>query len=320
MNRSTHLFVVLLAGCAEWFLPEPPPEDAYLVWQRTPDGLQTTWLNNVGESLSEHPGLVLSWGGGLWRLQQSSSSHPSLDCSCVMSRSDPFSEDAPSAECMQDSTIETATLLGPSAFSLPILTVPVSQSWQSDQQQSLTIRGSLGPYLLYAIDRSSYACGAAHGTSTSSFHVLDLRAPEGGALSLDVLLPDLELGALAPDLLEGARSRLVSEEGDESGLLDPSASPSLTALSTSWTSTGLQVSAQVTFEVCYACGDGQWSAYTRSEQHLLGVVPAALAEHVTPLPAAVSSWAQDAGVDDGWGYSVYTGTPEALAAARSSLP
>lgn len=324
MHRTVILLFLLVPGCFEWPSSPPPPppsaEDAYLIWQDSPEGLTTLWLSATGERVSEHAGLVLSWGGSLWRLESSTSPHRALDCSCVMRGPEPFASDIPPTECTSDSTIATATLHGPGALSVPLLAAPAPESWQSDHEQSIQIHGSLGPYLMYAVSQSSYFCGAAHGTSASQFYVFDLRRPSAGAHGLELLLSSSELRVLSPDLLESARARLVTAEGEGSGLLDPTASPRLTALSTDWTPTGLSVTAQLTFEVCYACGDGLWSAYTRSEQHPLPSVPSAFAEHVMPLPSVVSSWALASGEAGRWGYSVLEGTPEALTAARSSIP
>jgi hypothetical protein len=317
------LAVLILSGCGGWFEPPPPPspEEAHLAWAVGASGIETTWLSPAGAELSRHSGLAVAWDGGLWRLITEDVARAQLDCTCVLEQADPFSTDAPPTDCQQPGTIEVTTLRGPGQQALVLSEAEGLDPWVSEPELRVDVLGQLGPHLLLSRTSDGYSCGAAHGFHLVEFLSVDLRTP-AATQAVGALLSDEALAELAPEAMEKAREALmVSGEVGEEGLLDPDAPLKLTALLAEQTDGGVQLTAQLTAETCYACGDGLWGDYSRSHRLVLSKLPPSLAAFSAPPPPVVQQWASS--LPEGterWGYSVLRALPAILDQARATLP
>ncbi|MCA9609382.1 MAG: hypothetical protein KC619_27465 [Myxococcales bacterium] len=144
-------------------------------------------------------------------------------------------------------------------------------------EHEIRLEGSVGPYLFF-VERLSVTAFGAHGAEEMRAVVWDLSA----AAPADVAT-DRELARWEPEATRRARALPEVEED---------ASVSFVAFHPRWSPEGLAVELQVSAETCYACGDGEWSDYTRSARIALPEPPERLA---IPLPA----WAREAATRDG---------------------
>lgn len=160
--------------------------------------------------------------------------------------------------------------------------------------QSLSIDGVLGPYVLGREQRWQYSCGA-HGSSEVEAYFVDL---EHGAVLRGSAYP---LPAIPVAGFEAAGSQLVAES--DGMLASDDVEPSLltpTALLPGFSDGRFFVRLQLTVDACYACSDDRWSSYTRSTRiHVqtpspfveLPAYPAAVAAFVRRHPGTIGvSW------------------------------
>lgn len=316
------LLVLSGTGCVDWYSdpvppPLPTPEDAYLIWTAGEGGVQTTWLDATGAEVMSRGGLVVAAGDSLWQVLVAPNKVDVVDCGCLMEQPDPFAEETPPAACLKKQDISSTTLHATDGRTVPLL-VPELEPWTGDPSFDLDVYGTVGPYMMLVTSTSGYSCGAAHGFYASSFSVLDLSAPEAGLQPIEAVLDQAELAKLAPDAAKKARAALMKGEGGLDGLMDPDAPLSLTALQPIWSTEGLSLTVQLTGDACYACSDGEWSAYTRSHRLSLPQVPEKLRPYSDAPPAPVVAWVS-AHPSERWGFSVLHNTPEALAAQRGKL-
>jgi hypothetical protein len=141
--------------------------------------------------------------------------------------------------------------------------------------------GSIGPYLFVREHTYAYACGA-HGSTGVTQTVWDLSR----RAQADILDPD-EHGAADTIGRASAQRLLTPEEGEEQVALENityvASIPRY--LAHGW----LSVEHAYTTFACYACGDGEWSSYTRSVHVPAPHLPARAREFVRP-PAAVTAY------------------------------
>jgi hypothetical protein len=140
-------------------------------------------------------------------------------------------------------------------------------------QHHVTLLGSIGPYLF--INETSYvfACGA-HGNEMASAMVWDAEA--GKAIDLWAELPN-------KDKLVDAAKRKLDEAEDDAPQGEEAAKPEPAQMVPVYGDRGaLRLDAQFARWACYACGDHEWSSYTRSAVVPTEWIPERMRAWVTP--------------------------------------
>jgi hypothetical protein len=152
----------------------------------------------------------------------------------------------------------------------------------AELDQSVTVLGSVGPYVFVHESTQSYSCGA-HGGTGMRFVVWDLlkHAP---AKWEESFAPGAEVEAVAREALARDPEAIMLWNDAEAPEIE------LTRVTPRWTLDGLALDAQFTTFACYACSDGAWSSYSRSTQVPLRGLPAALGPWAD-VPSAIAKLA-----------------------------
>ena len=149
--------------------------------------------------------------------------------------------------------------------------------------RDITLLGLIGPYLFVMHQDYQMTCGAAHGNMSAEFFVWDL-----GAKSKAVLYSGPEIRAVRAKDQVRAFQRLKANdwEGRAASELE------FTAIHPQWSKQSLELGYQFTGEACYACSDGLWESYSRSEIVDAHSIPKKLQPFAEP-PAAISAFMRD---------------------------
>jgi len=244
---------------------DPPPASG-LVWIRDDAGVDRTyWVALDGAPLTGSPidGPVWADGQALWQL-------------VVEDVPAPLYEEEPSGEATPARSGEAVlhrVVLRELVADARVVALPAPEPGAAHAlRHEVTLEGSVGPYLFF-VERLYVEAWGAHGAEEVRATVWDLRAATPAAIATDRELADWEPEA----------ARLARALPD----VEPDAGTSFAALHPRWGPEGLAVELRVAVEACYACGDGEWSDYTRSVRIPLARPPERLAR---PLPA----WAREA--------------------------
>jgi hypothetical protein len=310
IRRILPLFLLACAGCAADRMDDAaaeissalvpsdsaPPStssEAYLVWSGDSAATaRTAWIDGEGRVVAERAGVYVAGAGTVWAWTAGMKKGRWIDCECL--RNAEFAEDSvTTAQCRQDAEVRVADLvdvLGDRR--IEVLTAESDDVMAPPEQRATPLAG-VGPYLFVEYFHDIYMCGA-HGVGGASPGVYDLRTGE------QVVLIDT-VNAAPYVLREGevARAALAAEEEDttvEVGQLD------LTEVEVRWTPEGeLKVAYQFTMGACYACSDGEFGSYSRSESVPAREVIPALQPYLRAPEAVRRYWAQSPpGEHAGW--------------------
>lgn len=262
---------------------EPPPASG-LVWTVDAEGRnRTLWVSLDGTPLASQPieGPLWAEGSCLWQWVKEPVEVPVWD-------------EAPDEEIPDASTaVGTRTVwqgvLRELVADTRVVAFPAPDPGTvRDIDHELRVEASVGPYL-FVTERVSVSSWGAHGSTEVRAAVWDLRAA-----GLADPLTDRERSSIRGSERVLARRALMAEGIDTNLEGQWSADEvELVALRPRWdVSNGLQVELQFATESCYACGDGEWSDYTRSVRVPAQRIPEQLARHAH-LPDWVRSAARE---------------------------
>jgi hypothetical protein len=272
--------------------PPSSSSEAYLVWSGDSASARTAWIDGSGRVVAERPGIYVAGGGTVWAWTPGMKKGRWIDCECL--RNAEFAEDsATTAQCRQDAEVRVADLVDVAGGRrIEVLTGESDDAISPPEQRATPLTG-VGPYLFVEFFHDIYACGA-HGFGGASPGVYDLRTGE------QVVLIDT-VNAAPYVLREGevARAALAAEEEDTTVEVGP---VDLTEVEVRWTPEGeLKVAYQFTISACYACSDGEFGSYSRSESVPAREVIPALQPYLRAPEAVRRYWAQSPpGERAGW--------------------
>lgn len=147
---------------------------------------------------------------------------------------------------------------------------------------SVSLVGSIGPYLFIREGAYSYACGA-HGNVTAAAAIWD--AENAKIITIESELPEKDKLA--------ATAKKTLDEADEADAADSESNDAVVAqFSPIYGQRGaLRLDVQMTRWACYACSDGEWSSYTRSVTLPTNWIPERMKAWVMP-PVVVKDFAE----------------------------
>ncbi|MBX3271817.1 MAG: hypothetical protein KF729_16235 [Sandaracinaceae bacterium] len=244
---------------------DPPPASG-LVWLRDASGVDRThWVAVDGRALGAQAidGPVWAEGSALWQLVIES-----VDAPLYAEEPQP----AQPAQRVGTAPLRRVVLRDLVANARLVAIEAPEPGPVRDLRHDVALVGSVGPFLFF-VERLYVDAWGAHGAEDARAVVFDLRA--GAAVDVAT---ERERAAWAREAPAWARDLPDLEED---------AGVSVVALWPRWAPDGLSVDLHVAVEACYACGDGEWSDYTRSVRVPLPRPPEQLA---MPLP----TWARDA--------------------------
>ncbi|UJR79531.1 hypothetical protein [Sandaracinus amylolyticus] len=245
----------------------PAPERGWLVWSEA----RTTWIDSDGEAHAERPGLVMAAGTSLVAIERERET-------IVLPTCDQLEQDDTGAPGGDQGTRTRLVAVEVATGARRVLLEALDAEGLASLEHDLVPVASLGPWLFVRERAERFACGA-HGDVEVAMRVIDVRTGSRAELELG---PTSDLRARARDALlaegEGAIETPLELED-----VEPVASvPVFDA--------GHVVMDHVfVAEACYACGDGEWSSYTRATTIRDPRVPAAIAEDAA-LPEPVARW------------------------------
>jgi len=249
------------------------PGTEILIWGRTDEGPNTTYrvADGSGRVMSEEPGTVImtSHGEIVWHDEQVEIT--TAGCSFDETPVPPGFGTITRAWLEPRGGGTRQKVVDPGDF---------KDSEVKEIQHSVSLLGSVGPYLFVHEDSYTYACGA-HGGVIASFLMWDVNA--GAMIEMMSEMPGKE--ALAKSSV-----KLLNEATGEEGSSDDL--PELTQIMPTYAGRGaMHIDAQFTRFACYACSDGNWSSYTQSVRVPTEWMPPKLSAWVTP-PVAVKEFLQ----------------------------
>lgn len=317
------------------------PRTDYLVIAQQPGApsgppqYQTVWLKGgtAGEELARRDGAAASDGKGLWFWTDKGEPVKGLNCECA----ERVGYDAPEAElkkCETSGELPAAAFVDPTRRERPIKPrrAPASApggapgegelSDFGELSSSVSLLAVLGPWVFYQESGYAYPCGAAHGSSGTSFFVVDLRAGAEG-------LPwsDAERDTYTKPHYQKAKDELCADGGvggevDGATCGEPGLggfAPEVTMVFPSFSATEMETLVQYTVETFYAASDGLWGSYTRSARVPVEAPPGFYAEF-REIPAPVREyWKKNPPSGEAEGWSAVTGLPSELDALRETF-
>ena len=248
------------------------PRSPFLFWGTDEEGLTySIWVREgaAGFERIEATGVVIASDGALWHWVE---------------------EEEPLAMALDCETLEetaSGTTNGVSVFlervggdaRLDLLTPNAMAAREAaDWQESVSLIGSLGPYLFVSRSVYSYHCGA-HGGHERELFVFDARTGN----PVDVLA-DPEREELS-SMVDRARAALAAETDGDSLMFGDELEH--TMLWPTFDADAVRMRHQWTAESCYACGDDEWASYTVSTQLDEAQIPAELAPHAAGIEEAL---------------------------------
>ena len=251
---------------------EPPPHSG-LVWMTNAEGRSLTeWVSvDDGSPIASQPieGPLWAEGDALWQWTAET-----VELPVWAELPDEENPDPATAVSRADVTrIVLRELVGNSR--VVILEAPEPGPVR-EIEHSARVSASVGPYLFVRESLTIDAWGA-HGSGEVQSMVWDLRAAAPAEI-----LTEREIAAIGSAERREAQRQLV-REGAEAGIEEDLATDAveLVAIEPEWDSDGLRVWLRFATEACYACGDGEWSDYTRSTRVAMHELPERLSELAT---------------------------------------
>lgn len=269
-GRSSVAPMVNLQSGAQVRPPESSDQGELLLWVRKVEGGQTRTYRLAAEGslqiLGQQDGIVLATSQGelAWQAKEHE-----IDLSgCEHADGSP-----PEG---RKGSVMTAHLLnkgGQIAQKIVDLNL-AAENDVDDLQHHVNLVGSIGPYLFIHETSYVYACGA-HGNEMDAAMVWDSES--GKPIDLWAQLPNKD------KLAEEAKRKLDSAEDAEPAADEDSAKPEPAQFIPVYGDRGaLRLDAQFARWACYACGDHEWSSYTRSAVVSTNWMPEKMRNWVTP--------------------------------------
>lgn len=256
---------------------DSPDQGEILVWVRKAEGGQTRTYRLAAEGalqvLGQQEGIVLATPQGelVWQAKENE-----VDLSgCEHGDGSPPEP--------HKGSVMTAHLLNKDGHVVQKVVEPNlgAEMDVDDLQHHVSLVGSIGPYLFIHESSYAYACGA-HGNEIDAAMVWD--AESGKTIDLWPQLPEKD------KLAEEARRKLDAAEDSEAPNDEDSAKPEPAQFIPVYGDRGaLRLDAQFARWACYACGDHEWSSYTRSAVVPTNWIPEKMRNWVTP-PVAVKEF------------------------------
>ncbi len=261
--------------------PSRAPSRA-LVWTQDGDGHRRTWtVDDAGQVMASADGVRLAAGESTWAWTEAPSPLPTHACPTLDDAGDevPGSPEPPPGRGLR----VTLEPVGGGARASQVVVAPANDPGAQELEQGVELMATVGPYLFVRSSIYAYACGA-HGSTADSFVVWDAtRGSVVWSSSDDESAPSQQEWTVeAPR--DGAVAALAAQDdvkmfADESGRIDAS----LTEIVPSFgPGARLDVRYQLTAFTCYACGDGQWSSYSKSTRADARHTPEPLRPWVVP--------------------------------------
>lgn len=260
MNNGIRLVAaaaLIVASCASPGQPaqiDAPIEKEsahYLVWWAVEEGGYTTALvrqnGDESEVLAESSGLFIATDGALWEWREEPVETSQVDCECAMERG--VMSDGVDDACAVTREVPAVTLVEvDSDREIEVSTPTIEMEGEFETTPSPT--GSFAGVITVTECSYIYGCGAAHGSSDCRFAAWDLA--DGRELSAADLVEPLS---------QADQISLLRSESDEQ--VEPESLIGLVEVDPTWSETGAaSLVATYAAATCYACTDGEWSAYT----------------------------------------------------------
>lgn len=250
-------------------------DEGWLAWSAVDEGsARTTWLDARGQPVGEREGIVIATGEDLVAIERRVETVALPTC-------EELEASRPAAGGGETGIRTRLVAVSLSSGEQRTLVEPLDVAGAAQLRHEVVPVASLGPYLFARETADVFACGA-HGNVEVAMRVLDLRT----GLPVELEVPD------EADLRARARDALLAEA--EGALDEPLELDAVRRVATFpvLEDGRLGVEHVLTAEACYACGDGEWSSYTRAT-HLRGAqLPPRLATHAS-IPPDVSRWLAD---------------------------
>lgn len=245
------------------------PAEGWLAWSADERGAaRTTWLDPEGQPIGEREGIVIAAGEELIEVVPEVESVVLPTCEDVEAGRPPSGGGETGIR-----TRLVAVSLGSGARRT--LVEPLEVPGAASLRHVIVPVASLGPYLFARESAEVFACGA-HGNVDVAMRVIDLRT----GLPAELAVP------VEQELVERARPVLAEEIEGAVEEVDP---VHRVATYPVIEDGHVELEHVLTTEVCYACGDGEWSSYTRATELRDPRVPPLLAQHAI-LPAPIARW------------------------------
>ncbi|HEX6747088.1 MAG TPA: hypothetical protein VF092_07295 [Longimicrobium sp.] len=250
--------------------------DAFLVWSADSAAAETVWLDAGGRAVAQRPEVVIAAGGAMWTWRKGTGMAKGIECQCMQKH-----DFDPGAHCPAQAQVEVADVVDlVSGRRASLLAVPDSVEGMAPVEQRAEPLSSAGPFLFAVVRSYANACGA-HGSEGVEKPVFDLSAE---ARETDLLGGD----TAAVLAREGAAARRALEQAGDAWT--PLQEFRLSAVEARWTPAGaLEVGYRFSAGACYACTDGESSAYNTSTLVPAQSPPAKLAAWMQ-APEAVRRW------------------------------
>lgn len=258
-----------------------------LVWGGAGDGAPRTWhVTEGGAVIREEPGIVVATRRGEWRWEVRDEQVATAACELGLG------EMRESGEGM---AIRGELVLRGKSERQEVITPPDGDE-SNEIHHTAALVGSVWPYLFIEERTYTDACGA-HGFEGASLVVWD--AEKRAAVDLLAEVPGV------PALQSAAEALLDEREDEVDAALQERDAPELVQIAPAYDARGaLRLTAQLARAACYACGDGEWSSYTRSAVVPVERTPARLAAWASPPPGVRAFLERTPGVRlGGWSRS-----------------
>ncbi|RAL23027.1 hypothetical protein DL240_09070 [Lujinxingia litoralis] len=218
-------------------------------------GLRTRIFDGLGSQLVGYETLVVPAKSGMWRWEESVREVTQTDCGCMMDKLNETPGTTDTSGCEVSKEVIAGRLINDAT----------GQAWEpeestmapadADWEVTFTPVGAVGSTALVKICQMIYYCGAAHPNTECRQAVVALDGESPQELAPRELSP-----VVGAEHFEGQSFGL--DEGVE---VDPKRA-ALVALTPTWDPEARELRAeqQYAFEACYACSDGEWSAYSVS--------------------------------------------------------
>jgi len=194
---------------------------------------------------SSFDGALIGAGPALWMYNLAESMEPQADCSCVM---EAMMSDDDDSQCSANVAKERAVLTRVRDSEL-VYPFEIRSTEESESSYSFQISGQWGDLLLLESCADQYSCGAAHPWYHCVSTTLDLKTGELSEIASWVGDVDLK------PALDEIRTHDPEFEGQE---LEVSTARVILQ------DRNATVQVLMSGPTCYACSDGNWSAYTNS--------------------------------------------------------
>jgi hypothetical protein len=288
---------------------DPASAKTFLVWTRDGRGHGLTYhLDKSGEELERLDGVHVGTRAGTWQWREEEVSLPTKPCEHASETGDVVAAEPlapgratrvklvatagatreqrivdPSSgrNAPDDEAEPSAGRHSPASASDDTTNEEDGDLFQTaeDLRHTVTLSGSIGPYLFFEESTYAYTCGA-HGNTFVSSRIWNAASAQPQAMPVDIGPLDGPVARAARELSDDDDPFPVSNDNLE-----------VTALVPHYVGEGLlRLGVQFTAPTCYACTRGGFSSYTKSTVVDAASLPKTFARYAK-APEPVRAWA-----------------------------